>query len=211
MRLFCLFILVLLLSLNSRKGYAQLQHAPNDTIRLGGVIVGKDTFAMVFLDEVEVLGKMPRHIAKQRERMIALKYNVVKVYPYAVAAAEVLKDVDMNLDRFGDDKSARKAYIKDIEKKLNARWKGELQNLTISQGQILVKLINRQTGRNCFEIIKEMKGGFRATVYQGIALLFSNNLRHNYDPNGDDAELEQQVRDLEASLYYRYKATHNHN
>lgn len=211
MNLKFLLLFVLLLVLSKGKAHAQLEHAASDSIRLGGIIAGKDTLPMVFLDEFEVIDKLPRNLVRYRERMIALKYNVVKVYPYAVAAAEVLKDVDFNLDRFGDDKSARKAYLKDIERKLNARWKGELQNLTISQGQILVKLINRQTGKNCFEIIKEMKGGFRATVYQGIALLFSNNLRHEYDPHGDDAELEQQVRDLELSNYYRYKAAHNQN
>ncbi|MEO6833976.1 MAG: DUF4294 domain-containing protein [Chitinophagaceae bacterium] len=206
-----LLLFFLLLILSKGRAYAQLEHAPSDTIRLGGIIVGKDTMPMVFLDEFDVIGKLPRNLVRQRERMIVLKYNVMKVYPYAVAAAEVLKDVDFNLDRFGDDNAARKAYLKGIERRLNSRWKGELQNLTISQGQILVKLINRQTGKNCFEIIKEMKGGFRATVYQGVALIFSNNLRHNYDPTGDDAELEQQVRDLELANYYRYKAAHNQN
>lgn len=204
-----LFVVVLCSALPCR---AQLPpHGVNDTIRLGGVIVGNDTLAMIFLDEVEVHDKLPRMLAKQREQWNRLKYNVHKVYPYAVMAAEVLKDVDVNLDRFGDNKAARKAYLKNIEKELNKRWKGELSDLTITQGQVLVKLIDRQTGKNCFSIIREMKGGFTATLWQGVALLFSNNLKREYDAYGADRDIENIVRDLETSNYYRYKARYQAN
>lgn len=185
---------------------AQLPHGVNDTIRLGGAIVGNDTFAMVFLDEVEVHARLPRRFARQRELWDRLRYNVTKVYPYAVVAAEVLKDVDVNLERFGDNKGARKAYLKTIEQELKKRWKGELEDLSITQGQVLVKLIDRQTGKNCFSIIKEMKGGFTATLWQGVALLFANNLKREYDAYGADRDIETIVRDLEASNYYRYQA-----
>ena len=201
-----LFLLCMLLLTRSQVTHAQLAHSTNDTIRLGGIVIGKDTLPVAFLDEHEVHGKMPRHLAKRKEQWNRLKYNVTKVYPYAVVAAEVLKDVDVNLDRFGDNKSARKAYLKSIEKELNKRWKGELQDLTITQGQVLVKLINRQTGKNCFSIIKEMKGGLTATVWQGVALLFANNLKKEYDAYGDDKDIESIVRDLETSNYYRYRA-----
>ncbi len=185
---------------------AQIPRGANDTIRLGGIIVGKDTLPVVFLDEQEVRDRLPRRLVRQREVWNRLKYNVTKVYPYAVAAAEVLKDVDVNLDRFGDDKGARKAYLKSIEKELTKRWKGELTDLSITQGQVLVKLIDRQTGKNCFSLIKEMKGGFTATIWQGVGLLFSNNLKHEYDAYGDDKDIEAIVRDLETSNYYRYRA-----
>lgn len=199
-------LLVVLLLCCGIRAQAQIPRGPNDTIRLGGVIVGKDTFAMVFLDELEVMDKLPRRLARQRAHWDKLRYNVAKVYPYAVVAAEVLRDVDVNLDRFGDDKHARKAYLKNIERELNKRWKGELSNLTISQGQVLVKLIDRQTGKNCFSIIREMKGGLTATVWQGVALLFANNLKREYDPYGEDKDIERIVRDIELQNYYRYKA-----
>lgn len=185
---------------------AQNVRSGNDTIRLGGIILGADTLPVVFLEGVEVHDRMPRHLVKRMQQMTRLKYNIAKVYPYAVTAADVLKDVDVNLDRFGDDKSARKAYLKNIERELNRRWKGELQNLTITQGQLLVKLIDRQTGKACFSIIKEMKGGFTATVWQGVAMLFSNNLKRKYDPYGDDKDIESVVVDLETENYYRYRA-----
>ncbi len=198
-------ILVLMLCC-SFHAQAQIPRYTNDTIRLGGIVVGNDTFAMVYMDEWEVWAKLPRRLARQRAHWDRLRYNVAVTYPYAVIAAEVLRDVDVNLDRFGDDKHARKAYIKGIEHELNKRWKGELSNLSISQGQVLVKLIDRQTGKNCFSIIKEMKGGFTATLWQGVALLFANNLKREYDPYGDDKEIESIVRDLEYQNYCRYQA-----
>ncbi len=200
------FILVLMLCCSGRCRAQLPPHGVNDTIRLGGIIIGKDTLPVVFLAEQEVRDRLPRRLARQREQWDRLKYNVHKVYPYAVTAAEVLKDVDVNLDRFGDDRSARKAYLKGIERELNKRWKGELSNLSITQGQVLVKLIDRQTGKNCFSIIKEMKGGLTATIWQGVGLLFSNNLKREYDAYGADKDIENIVRDLETGNYYRYRA-----
>lgn len=184
---------------------ALAQAGPNDTILLAGVVVGTDTFAMVYLPDVEVKDKLPRHLARKRAVYDRLRYNVIRTYPYAVIAADVLKDVDGNLAKLGDDKSARKEYLKKIEKELNKRFKGELENLTISQGQILVKLINRQTGKNCYGIIRELKGGFSAVIWQSVALLFSNNLKREYDPYDRDKEIEGIVAELEANYYYQYR------
>lgn len=197
------FLLLLCVCLPSRSG-AQVAYSPNDTIRLGGVIVGNDTLPMVFLATVEVHEQLPRRLARLREQNSRLRYNIYKVYPYAVIAADVLKDVDANLARL-TNKSDRKAYLKTIERELNRRFKGELEDLTITQGQILVKLINRQTGKNCFSIIKELKGGFSAVVWQSLALLFSNSLKKEYDPYGDDQDIEKIVTELETDQYYRYR------
>jgi hypothetical protein len=77
--------------------------------------------------------------------------------------------------------------------------------MTITQGQILVKLINRQTGKNCFGIIRELKGGFSAVVWQSVALLFSNNLKREYDPVDRDREIEYVVAELEANHYHNWR------
>lgn len=188
---------------NSNKSYAQPKG--NDTILLGGIVVGADTFAMIYLDDFEKTGKLPRHLARKRAAYDRLRYNIYKVYPYAIIAAEVLKDVDVNLDKYQNDKKKRKEYLKTIEKELNKRFKGELEELTITQGQLLVKLINRQTGKNCYSIIRELKGGFSAVVWQSVALIFSNNLKREYDPYDRDKEIEAIVADLEANYYYKYK------
>ncbi len=197
--------ILLLLTLLAKGGYSYAQPRGNDTILLGGIVVDKDTFAMVFLEDFDLVGKLPRHLAKQREAYNRLRYNIYKVYPYAIVAAEVLKDVDVNLAKYENDKKKRKEYLKTVEKELNKRFKGELENMTITQGQLLVKLINRQTGKNCYGIIKELKGGFSAVVWQSVALLFNNSLKREYDPYDRDKEIETIVVELEANYYYKYK------
>lgn len=197
--------ILILLTLLAKAEHSYAQPRGNDTILLGGIVVDKDTFAMVFLEDFYLTGKLPRHLAKQREAYNRLRYNIYKVYPYAIIAAEVLKDVDVNLAKYEDDRKKRKEYLKSVEKELNKRFKGELENMTISQGQLLVKLINRQTGKNCYGIIKELKGGFSAVVWQSVALLFNNSLKREYDPYDRDKEIENIVVELEANYYYKYK------
>ncbi|MBS1584528.1 MAG: DUF4294 domain-containing protein [Bacteroidetes bacterium] len=176
-----------------------------DTILLGAVVEGKDTIPMIFLPDVYKTDRMLKKFAKERRKYDMLYYNVYKVYPYAVTAADVLKDVDVNLAKIGDHRDARKAYLKTVERELNKRFKGELEDLTISQGQVLVKLIDRQTGKNCYGIIKELKGGFSAVIWQSVALIFNNSLKREYDPNGDDKDMEGIVRELEAANYHQYQ------
>jgi hypothetical protein len=181
------------------------QRTARDTILLGAVVEGKDTIPMIFLPDVYKTDRMLKKFAKERRKYDMLYYNVYKVYPYAITAADVLKDVDVNLAKIGDHHDARKAYLKTVEKELNKRFKGELEDLTISQGQVLVKLIDRQTGKNCYGIIKELKGGFSAVIWQSVALLFNNSLKREYDPNGDDKDMEGIVRELEAANYHQYQ------
>jgi hypothetical protein len=181
------------------------------------IIVGLDTFAFVDLPELVVyekltpaqrrrLNRIARRAERRQERDEAayakLRYNVYKVYPYANTAAFLLKDVHEKLAKLPDEKS-RKKYLKNIEKELNKRFKGELQEFTISQGIVLVKLINRQTGRSCFDIIQEVKGGFNAVVWQGVALVFSNNLKREFEPYDRDKDIEGIVQEIETNIRAR--------
>ena len=77
--------------------------------------------------------------------------------------------------------------------------------MSISQGQVLVKLIARQTGRPGYAIVKELKGGFNAGIFQAMALLFDNNLKNKYDPEGEDAAIEQVVQEIEVRGQYEPK------
>jgi hypothetical protein len=178
------------------------------------VLIGQDTLPVVYLDEVFIfpdnlseaekrrLARRLKREEKKQEKYDAayarLRYNVYKVYPYAQIAAVLLKDVHAKTE--GMSKDERKKYLKTIEKELNKRFKGELEQFTISQGVALVKLINRQTGRSCFDIIKEVKGGFNAVVWQGVALVFNNNLRKEYDPLGKDKDIESIVLEIERAI-----------
>src|SRR5690606_19064037 len=166
------------------KGYSQ--YGRHDTIRLGGVVAAGDTLPYGFIREAEVFGYMD---AATRNRLAQLRYNVTKVYPYALIAADLLDKVDREMQDM-NKKRDKKAYLKATEKELNARFKDELKNLTVTQGKILVKLINRQTGRDCYEVIKNLKGGLNARMYQTVAFFFDNDLKEQYDPYGADRDIE---------------------
>jgi hypothetical protein len=201
--------LLVLLFFSSREVIAQ--RGKFDTIRVGTLIVGNDTLIHKWLREVYVTAKAPRWYAKkmrqareEREAYSRLRYNVYLVYPYAVAATFILKDVDSILGSL-NSRVAKQQFKRRKEDELNKRFKDELQNLSITQGQILVKLIARQTGRPCYVIVKELKGGFNATIFQAMALLFDNNLKNKYEPEGEDAAIEQLVQEIESRGHYEIR------
>jgi hypothetical protein len=204
-----LFLLLILLpTLWGSAGAQVKEKGPNDTLAVGRIVLGADTLAHAWLREVTIRAKAPRWLVKQRRRerrdenaYSQLRYNVYKVYPYAVAASFILHDVDSVLALL-QSKEAKKQYKLRKEAELNRQFKDELTNMTISQGQVLVKLIARQTGKPCYEIVKELKGGFNATLWQAVALLFSNNLKSGYDPEGEDAAIEGIVQEIEARGHF---------
>lgn len=197
-------IILCVLLAHAREGIAQPKG--NDTLLLGGIIVDGITYPMVYMETVTVTDKMPRKWARKKARYDRLKYNVYKVYPYAVIAADVLKDVDSVLLAIGEDnKKERRQYLNSVEDELKRRFNGEISDLTISQGHVLVKLIDRQAGKSCYNIVKELKGGVPAAVFQTVALIFSHNLKKEYDPYGDDRDMEAIVQELEATRNYQYQ------
>ena len=183
----------------SVSGFAQQD---NDTILLGAIEDQGRLYGMIFIPDVEVFGQYMD--PKRREQIRRLRYNVFKVYPYAVTAAYVLEQVDKETTAI-QGKRDRKASLKKVEKDMNAKFKDELKDLSISQGQILVKLINRETGRDCYSVIKDLKGGFNARIYQTAAQLFNNSLKNQYDPYGEDKDIEMIVQEIESKNYYRYQ------
>ena len=133
-----------------------------------------------------------------------LRNDIYAVYPYALASASMFKEIKTNLDKL-DSRSDRKHYLKTMEKKLNSTFKEPLKNLTVDQGRVLIKLVDRQTGQNCFSIIRELKNGFTALMWQTAGLFFNDNICKRYDPTGEDHEVESIVIDLESSNLYRYE------
>lgn len=184
-------------------GFAQ--NAPDTThhkVLMGGIVIGPDTFPLGYIPPVFITGRMD---PARKAYIDNLRYNVSKVYPYAVTAAYVLKNVDEHMS-VKKTKRDRKAYIKATQKAMNDRFKNELKDLTITQGKILVKLINRETGRDCYDVIKELKGGFNARISQTMAYFFDNDLKAQYDPYGSDRDIEMIVREIESKNYYQYQS-----
>lgn len=190
---------VLLMLGCSFRAAAQQKSGVNDTIITYGVVLGSDTLPHFYLEEVQTLATYLDQ--NKRDRMARLRYNVMTVWPYAIAAAKILNDVDVEMMK-ADGRRDRKKYLRAVESQLNAKFKDPLKNMSTTQGVILVKLINRQTGKDCYSIIKEMKGGLNARLSQTAAYFFDNNLKEQYDPYNRDREIETIVQEIESKYYY---------
>lgn len=136
---------------------------------------------------------------KQKASWDRLKYNVKKVYPYAILAAAKLKEYDRILSQM--PQSERDHYTKMAEKQLKAEFGEELKNLSMTQGRILIKLIDRETGNTTYNVVKTMRGNFSAFMWQGVALMFSSSLKDEYDANGEDKNIELAIKVIEAGEY----------
>ncbi|WP_295123144.1 DUF4294 domain-containing protein [uncultured Chitinophaga sp.] len=187
------------LLLASYNGHAQ-QRSGRDSIPVRAVIYGTDTIPSITLGIFEVVDKLPKRLRKQREKWTRLRNAVYVTYPYARSASRILKDVGAQLATM-PDKKKRKAYLKSKEKELKEQFGDKLTNLSVYQGKILMKLIHRETGENCFEIIKELKGGFNAQLYQTVAFFFGGNLKSEYDRE-EDRDIESIVQEMQLYNYY---------
>lgn len=159
-----------------------------------------DTIPFIHLQEVYVYADYVYQNKKQYEVWTRTKYNVKKVYPYAILAAAKLKEYNLVLEKIPDEKS-KKAYIKHIEKELKAEFEEPLKNLTVTQGKILLKLIDRETGTTSYDLVKTMRGGFQAAMWQGLARLFGSNMKAEYDPEGEDIMIERAIQLVETGQF----------
>ncbi|MDR2130679.1 MAG: DUF4294 domain-containing protein [Odoribacteraceae bacterium] len=166
----------------------------------GGGLVNRqaDSLRHYLLPEVRVVGKVrsKRYYERLRDRDARTRHNVRRAYPYAKEAARRIEQIEARLSTVSTEKE-RKEIIKTEYDNLMKRFKEPLMKLTITQGRILVRLIYRETRKSSFYHIKEYKGGVNAYFWQSLALLFGNNLKADYDPDGTDFEIEQIVQEIE--------------
>nr|WP_236023423.1 DUF4294 domain-containing protein [Chitinophaga chungangae] len=182
-------------------GSAEAQRrTATDTVAVAAVLYGSDTIPSITLRIFDVYDKLPKRLRKQRERWTRLRNAVYVTYPYAVSAGRVLKDVNRDLQTM-PNKKQRKAYLASKEKLLKAEFGDKLENLSVYQGKVLMKLIHRETGENCYDIVKELKGGFSARMYQTVAFFFGGNLKSEFNTQ-DDRDIEQIVQEIQ--LYNRF-------
>jgi len=162
-------------------------------------IVNGDTVPVVDLP-VCVVGKYSKPLQfknkRKQRRYNRLERYVKKVYPYAQLAASKLKEYEGELATLHTEKERRKV-MKKVEKALKDQYGDELKKLTVTQGKILLKLIDRQTGRTSYELVKQMRGSFSVAMWQGFALIFGQNLKSQYDVNGKDKWIEHIVKRIE--------------
>jgi hypothetical protein len=175
---------------------------PNDTIVVQAIVVDGETYPYSELEEVTI-SKLPyKEMLQQKQAYNRLRNAVFVTYPYARQAGVVINDVNVHLLTV-TDKGERKKYIKSREKDLKKRFTEPLSNLSVYQGKVLMKLINRQTGNNCYEIIKEYRGGLQARFYQTVAFFVGSSLKQPYDHQNDvtDRQIEAIVREIDGVWY----------
>jgi hypothetical protein len=156
-----------------------------------------DTAINITLRDVTVF--QFRNPDDEKEYYLSLS-RIRKVLPYVKMAKQLY--VDVSDKKENEKKKDYRHYRKDLEKEMRDKFEKELRDLTIGQGKVLVKLINRETGNNCYEIIKDVKGGFSAFAWQIVARHYDYNLKEKYDPKKEWI-LEMAIRTLGAEYSVR--------
>lgn len=167
--------------------------ANKDSIAKEYFIVKGDTLynEAINLDDVVMLKQLRFYDKKQIIKYLILKRKTRKVYPYAKLAAERLTALNDSL-QYIKSRRKQKKYTKRIQKYIEEEFSAELKKLTRTEGQILVKLIHRQTGATAFNLVKELRSGWRAFWYNSTASMFDISLKEKYDPvnNQEDFYIE---------------------
>ena len=153
-----------------------------------------DTTFMDSLDPVWVFPKGTRLKKGDWRKQYKLVYNFNKVYPYALVGKKMMAQVDSVIAADVSKKSERNAYTHDVMFELFDIFAGDIKHMTISQGVVLMRLVDRECGIPPYDIIKEYRSGFSANFWQFIAKLFGQNLKKRYDPEGEDAKIEELVQ-----------------
>ena len=150
-----------------------------------------------FVDQIEPVWCFPKGTRLKKgdwRRQYKLVYNFNKVYPYALAGKKMMAQVDSVLANDATKRGERNAYTRDVMFELFDIFSKDIKNMTISQGVVLMRLVDRECGIPPFEIIKEYRSSFSANFWQFIAKLFGQNLKKRYDPQGEDAKIEELVQ-----------------
>jgi len=195
-------LLVLFCTFFALTARAQPPHDPfvkgkNDTIRVALTLVDNELIPWLALPEVKIVDSRIWRSAEQQVAYNRLRYNVLKVLPYAMYARSRYAQLQTELSRTNNKKEQR-ILQKAFEKEVKDMFNREIKELTITQGGILIKLIDRELNTSSFDILKEMKGGFTAFLYQSLARVFGNNLKNRYDAQ-EDRDIESIIQ---SSPYY---------
>ena len=163
----------------------------NDTVKTYLTKLDGELVPWIVLPEVRIFDSRIFASAQDRANFYRLRYNVIKVLPYARFASRRYTQLQRDLALTGDKKQ-QKLLVKACEKEIKDLFNKEIKNLTISQGEVLIKLVSRETGTTSYGLAKELKGSFNAFLFQSVASLFGHNLKQTYD--------REEQRDIETIL-----------
>jgi hypothetical protein len=208
--IFFLFLFFLGMSNNSQAQRIppvdRSQWGPNDTIVVQAIFYDGEWIPYSDMEMVYVSNVSQDKLAKVLQEYNRLRNAVYVTYPYARQAGFVINDVNTQLQNVRS-KSERKKYIKSRESDLKKQFSDPLSNLSVYQGKVLMKLINRETGNDCYDIIKEYRGGLNARMYQTVAFFFGSSLKQDYDVKNNpvDHQIESIVQEINGVWYNPYR------
>lgn len=165
-------------------GFSQVKEQTLDSVAEKLIMIEGDSIFQrsIALDEVYLFGKLKFENYDSKLKYYILRRKTLKVYPYAKMAAERLVELNDSLTKI-TKKRHRKRYTKKIQKYIEGEFSEELKKLTRTEGQILVKLVHRQTGITAFELVKELRSGWRAFWYQTTAKMFKISIKEEFHPD----------------------------
>lgn len=161
-----------------------------------GVIVDGDTIPHVRLREIKIMPRRRFRSKRAAQRYSRLVRNIKTVLPYARIAGRKIAEIEDNLALMSDEKQ-KKEYLKKAEKELFQEFEKPLRRLTVSQGRLLIKLIDRETGSTSYAIIRQLKGRFSAFLWQSVARIFGSNLKSEFDGEGEDRMIEYIINQID--------------
>jgi len=156
-----------------------------------------DTVFYDVLKPAKVWQRMPKQKGREWRKYYKLVHNFSKTYPYALLAREIVHQTDSIIAAEGFSRRQEDKFVNALQKQLFSKYEKPMRNMTISQGQLLMKLIDREIGQSSYDIIKVYKNKMAAGFWQGVAKLFGSDLKSTYDPNGEDAPIEDLVQKWE--------------
>jgi len=167
-----------------------------DTVLVRYLVEEGDTMPVMDLDEVNIELPFPSVHSDEVKRLAKLVRMVKRVYPYARLAGIRFGEMKTQIEQ-ASTRQERKKIIDAVEDEIKDKYGAELKKLTFSQGKILIKLIDRETGFSSYDVLKDFKGSFMAFFYQNFARIWGYNLRTKYDPKGEDQDIELIVKMIE--------------
>lgn len=165
-------------------------------VRVHGMVLGKDTTAVIGLPVANIYSTRVFKDLEDEKRFKRLIYNIKKVYPYAKKAGENYENY-LRIIEAEKRRGKQLRAMAPIESELKKEYAAQLKKLTFNQGRLLIKLLDRETKRSSYELIKTFRGGFKAFWWQTFASTFNMSLKTEYDPEGEDWEIELVVKMIE--------------
>jgi hypothetical protein len=186
---------ILFVSLSAQSIISDITIQPTHGFRCRAEMFGNDTIPVIDLNDVPVYTTYVYKTKYHFEQWTRTKHNVKKVYPYAILAAAKLREYDKALGKM-EDPHMKKIFLKSCEKDLRKEFEDEMKEMSVSQGRILMKLIDRESGKTTYEIVEQLRGSFQAVMWNALATLFGNNMKVKYDPV-EDIMIERAIRLVE--------------